>query len=248
MKVGIGISSRGSPDDMVETLTAIHATSKPDVVVVDNVVSVSNHPKFVEKIRQNFCNFIWLINHYGDAATSKNRLLFRLFAIERCDVVILIEPGVVPFAYNWLLQWKMTAAAYGVINMRTDEMQAPISGEGLPRSAWLCRDVSGHVMGITSAVWRRFGYMAPDVSCNRNESLIYTRRTAIDNNGGWVCEDTEEYRFVCLSQKMFVIDQNKKLTNYEKVDNQFSETDPSGYVKGWKKFKNFVPTCMGEEW
>lgn len=248
MKVGIGITTYNRKNNLRATLKGIFETSKPDIVVVSDDGSTDG----THELRDEFPNVIWLFNENGGIARNKNRLLFRLFAIERCDVVFLMEDDVVPVEKNWLIRWTATTNAYNHVNMRFPWMSEPICGLGASPSPWVSRDLTCQIMGLTSKAWRRCGYMDPRFTGYGYEHIEYSRRLARENMGGWYLAEEDEFQFICLSDEMFRVDHNVMTTGSpEKISEAFEvlklTTEDVGYKDGWTNQSEFVLECLDKD-
>lgn len=238
-RVGIGITTYNRSSNLRDTLTGVFATSTPDVVVVADDGSTDD----TASVMSDFPNVTYLQNPNGGIARNKNRLLFRLFAIERCDVVILLEDDTKPVLKGWLEEWSRGGLLYGHVNVRFDWMDLCYSGEGTAISPYVSGHLTGQCMAFSRKAWAKCGYMDHRFKSYGFEHIEMTRRCVAAGYGGSLD------RFLCMSEKWFMIDHDIPTTgNQEKIDASFEvlklTVGDTGYKPPCEDWNIFLNECL----
>jgi glycosyltransferase involved in cell wall biosynthesis len=157
MKLGIGIITYNRDQQFGICLKAIEDHTKTQCVLV---VADDGSTDFTA----GFCRDMKLWHVTGrnrGVAWNKNRALFSLFAIARCDVAILLEDDAVPIENNWEHDWITASLRWGHINFAGNWFPAGsrISGAGTPADPFLSTAVSGQVEGFSADAIRYGGYL-----------------------------------------------------------------------------------------
>lgn len=94
-------------------------------------------------------------------AWNKNRALFALFEVLRCDVAILLEDDARPTQAGWELAWLEAAQRWGHVNLAGDWFPPDsfVSGAGTPADPILSRVASGQAAAFSHAAISFGGYL-----------------------------------------------------------------------------------------
>ena len=193
-KVGIGITTYNRSSNLRDTLAGVFATSTPDVVVVADDGSTDD----TASVMRDFPNVAYLQNPNGGIARNKNRLLFRLFAIERCDVVILLEDDTKPVLKGWIEEWARAARMYGSVSCGGEWS----AGKGTASKPYVCRDVTAQCWAISDKAWKETGYLDMRFKSYGFEHGEWQRRAARAGYG------TKSGNYLCLSSHWFDVDRS----------------------------------------
>ena len=173
MKLGIGVPTYNRASSLKRCLDSISQyASEPFVGVVaddgsTDETATMTHPDFT---------FLHCTN--GGIARNKNRLLYRLFEIEKCDVVLLIEDDVEitdPDTVGWVLYW---VGDDWHMNFRPD------TGHDNPRNLRFSKDFGGWFSGFSRASINAAGYMDPHFQGYGYEHVEHTWRLIRHGYGG----------------------------------------------------------------
>lgn len=243
MKVGIGITTMNRRGHVLAAIQGIKDTSKPDVICVSDDGSEDLTPSYV---REAHPDVLLLVNKNGGIARNKNRLLFRLFVIERCEVVILMEDDVCPVEAGWLEEYTRLSEIEGHTNLRFHWMDGLEGGKGTSEDPYLSKHLTGQVMGIAEHAFNDAGYFDHRFKSYGYEHIEYTRRLAKLGYGV-----TDDY-FCCLSDKWFNIDHDTPSTGTpEKIAESLEvlklTTEDSGYKPPCEDWGVFLNECLTDE-
>ena len=119
---------------------------------------------------------------------NKNRALYYLKDIAKCDVVLLIEDDCHPITPGWEKDWIIATILWGHINFAHQRILnrdgAVISGNGSSISPYLCKLVTGQCTGCSSEALNKVGYLDPRFSGYGFGHVEWTERfIAHDYNG-----------------------------------------------------------------
>jgi glycosyltransferase involved in cell wall biosynthesis len=138
--IGIGVVTFNRGGVLFDTLRAIakHTKTPVNLVVADDGSTDGTH----EALRRSKIPFVTGPNR--GIAWNKNRALFWLTHIKKCDFVILLEDDTRPQEDGWETQWVEGAKRYGHVNLAGDWFDHSfISGSGTAEDPILSLDVSG---------------------------------------------------------------------------------------------------------
>ncbi len=119
LHVGIGVISYNRRDLLRETIGLIraHTLHRHASLVVADDGSTDGTLEMLQSIRAPY-----VTGPNGGVVRNKNRVLFLLAEIARCDVVILLEDDTQPTRTGWDTVWIAGAMRYGHVNMALDHL------------------------------------------------------------------------------------------------------------------------------
>lgn len=179
MKLGIGVTTMGRPQALERLVSTLQAwTDTPFTLVVADDGDLA--PPWVQD------ESIYLRNPRGGVARNKNRCLYRLFEIEKCDVVFLLDDDVFFTDEGWELPFIEAALKYGHINKHYGSHR---SGEGTVSNPYIASEYGGHIIGLSKDAFAQVGYMHPRFKNFGLEHCDFTRRYCQNGFGGYHDED-----------------------------------------------------------
>lgn len=95
---------------------------------------------------------------------NKNRALYYLHHIEKCDVSILLEDDCKPNATGWDKAWALTALISGHVNFAHKQVIQPdklLGGEGSIFSPYISKAVTGQCTATSLSAFNKVGYLNP---------------------------------------------------------------------------------------
>ena len=127
LRLGIGIVTYNRRDVLAETLDHIeHYTKYPFVLAVADDGSTDGT---LDMLRAR--NIITVTGRNMGIAWNKNRALFLLAELLRCDIVVLLEDDTSPAQENWELDWVNAGLLWGHANLAGEWMKEHfLSGTG----------------------------------------------------------------------------------------------------------------------
>ena len=122
-------------------------------------------------------------------AGNKNRALFHLAEVERCDVVLLLEDDTHPTAYGWEEPWIEACRRWGHMNFVGAWKHWPFRGTGTPADPFHSPYISGQCSGFAREAIACVGYLDPRFKAFGWEHVEHTARLARAGYGGYLAGD-----------------------------------------------------------
>ena len=172
MKLGIGVPTYNRAASLKRCLDSISRyASEPFIGVVADDGSTD------ETATMTHPDFTFMHCPNGGIARNKNRLLYRLFEIEECDVVLLIEDDVEITEHDVMCWVAVRSLIDGHINHRpkTDDVYLEFD---------FSKDFGGWFSGFSRASIEAVGYMDPHFKGYGYEHVEHTWRLIRHGYGG----------------------------------------------------------------
>lgn len=154
-RIGIGIITCRRPRIAAETALAVRRFTRApfELVIADD----GSPPGMVDELAAE-APVITGLNR--GVTWNKNRALFHLHAVRRCDVVILLEDDTRPTAAGWERVWVEAGRRYGHANLAGDWFRHTfLRGQGTPDDPYLSRDFSGQCTVFSPQALNFAGYL-----------------------------------------------------------------------------------------
>lgn len=194
MKLGIGVPTYNRAVSLKRCLDSISRyASEPFIGVVADDGSTDETATMMHP------DFTFLHCPNGGIARNKNRLLYRLFEIEKCDVVLLIEDDVEITEPDTVRRVKFWTTQDAHINFRPDT-----GYWGNRKGIFLSKDFGGWFSGFSRKAINAAGYMDPHFQGYGYEHVEHTWRLIRNGYGGIFCRG--EYLASTLGIDGFTID------------------------------------------
>lgn len=160
-KLGIGIVTYRRPDHVSYTVSQIRRHTQHDFVMA--VADDGSGDATLDTLRRMPEGPDWIITGSNSGvAWNKNRVLFFLAMVHRCDVIIILEDDCYPTEYKWESEWIEASNIWGHINYACPWFNDRfISGHGTPLNPFLCPAVSGQCSAFTHAALSYVGFLDP---------------------------------------------------------------------------------------
>ncbi|MBE7179784.1 MAG: glycosyltransferase [Terriglobus roseus] len=204
IKVGLGITTYNRRDLIESSLDCIEATSSLDLqIVVANDGSTDNTAAYLESRHG-----ITVINAPNRGISwNKNRALFYLASVERCDVIILIEDDVRPNRVGWDIEWALAACAYGHVNYAPPWFLGHYGGTGRWHKPYRSAVVSGQCSAFTAEALAFGGYLDTRFGKYGHEHVEHTLRMIRAGYGGsQLVTNTRDSYFLLMNGGLEVCD------------------------------------------
>jgi GT2 family glycosyltransferase len=188
---GIGIITYNRRDVVLETLARVRAHTSPrcSLVVADDGSSDGT----AEAIRSQ--DVILVTGRNMGIAWNKNRALFLLGAIMRCDVIILLEDDSFPTIDGWEQDWIEASQRWGHANLAGEWFRDSfLRGAGTLDDPILSTDISAQCSGFTRDALLYGGYFDSRFRGYGQEHVEHTRRLVRVGYGGTYEEVNGEVR------------------------------------------------------
>lgn len=118
-------------------------------------------------------------------AWNKNRLLFYLVELARCDVVILLEDDTFPAVRGWERDWILAAARHGHVNHApAAASDSRLAGTGTGEDPYLAPLLTSHAAGFSREAVLFGGYFDTRFTFCGHENVEYAQRLLRYGYGG----------------------------------------------------------------
>jgi glycosyltransferase involved in cell wall biosynthesis len=213
LKLGIGVTTYNRSVLLRETLASIRrfTTTAHDLVVADDGSTDDTR----ESLRAEQVPHIAGRNR--GVAWNKNRALFYLKRVRRCDVVILLEDDTRPRAAGWELPWIEAAHRWGHANFAGPWFsELFISGSGTPSNPVLCGSTSGQCSCFSSDALETVGFMDTRFGRYGYEHAEHSHRMLRAGYGGTAAPDL----YYLIASDLEVIWDDNEANRRDLVENE----------------------------
>ncbi|MDD2876828.1 MAG: glycosyltransferase [Acidiphilium sp.] len=156
LRLGISITTFNRCDDVLKLVRKIREmTSNPyDLVICDD----GSTDGTVELLRAQGETVVGGTNR--GIAWNKNRGIFYLTNIARCDVILLIDDDVSPIQFGWEREWIEAAWRYGHVNNSPPEFRSSVlCGAETASDPGLATAISGWAYAFSRIALSTIGYL-----------------------------------------------------------------------------------------
>jgi GT2 family glycosyltransferase len=180
-RVGIGIVTCNRKEVLLETLARVRAhTRSPCALVVADDGSEDGTDDAVRSQKVTLAT-----GRNMGIAWNKNRALFLLGAIVRCDVVILLEDDSFPTKDGWEQEWIQASERWGHANLAGEWFRDSfLKGTGTVDDPILSKDVSAQCSSFSRAALLYGGYFDSRFRGFGQEHVEHSRRLLRIGYGG----------------------------------------------------------------
>jgi glycosyltransferase involved in cell wall biosynthesis len=180
-RVGIGVITYNRKDVLAETLARVraHTTSPHELVVADDG-SLDGTAELVRSLGVRL-----VTGRNMGIAWNKNRGLFLLSMLLRCDVVILLDDDSSPIKDGWEQDWIAASLRWGHINFAGEWLRSAfVGGSGTPDDPYLSTHVTAQCSGFSRTALLYGGYFDSRFRGYGQEHVEHTRRLVRIGFGG----------------------------------------------------------------
>lgn len=162
IKVGVAVVTYNRLDYVKKNVEAIKTFSSLPVKLV--VVDDGSADGTVEWCKEEKVDCISGAN--AGVCRNKNRALYYLNEIEKCDVIILLEDDCRPNLKGWDSEWALATLVWGHLNYAhkriISKKDRVFSGDGNRYTPYLTKLLTGQCTGCSSEALSRVGYLDPN--------------------------------------------------------------------------------------
>jgi GT2 family glycosyltransferase len=140
---------------------------------------------------------------------NKNRALFFLQEISKCDVILLMEDDTFPIAHSWEDTWIEASTKHGHVGLAGHWFSSSfVSGSGTPEDPHVSPALSGQCEGFSTEALAYVGYLDTRFKGYGVGHVEHSRRFLRAGYGGTFIRDGEadEYQFYLISAALRVED------------------------------------------
>jgi hypothetical protein len=160
IKVGVAVITYNRAERLVKCVKAL-STYSPNVELV--VADDGSEDETVAWCRDH--NVACMTAENSGVVANKNRALYYLHEVKRCDVSILLEDDCLPISVDWYHDWALSALAWGHINYAhqriLDQKEKLVTGFGTIQSPYLSELVTGQCTATSLLAFNKIGYLNP---------------------------------------------------------------------------------------
>jgi len=181
IRLGIGIATFNRRDVALATVSRVmaHTLHPYTLMIADD----GSRDGTAEALRAQHLTVVGGPNR--GVAWNKNRILFYLMELARCDVVILLEDDTFPARDGWERDWIVAAARHGHVNLAAGPgLAAVVGGAGTGEQPFLTPAVVSHCSAFGREATRFAGYFDTRFSGCGYENIEYAQRLLRYGYGG----------------------------------------------------------------
>ncbi len=180
-RLGIGLVTRNRRDIVINTINRVlDHTLHPVALVVADDGSQDGTDAMLRDLRHTVIGG----PHMG-IAWNKNRALFYLIEIARCDIVILLEDDTFPTHDGWEREWIVGAAKFGHVGIAASvPADFILGGAGTPEDPFRATDTSAHCTAFSREAIMFGGYFEPRFNQGGFENVEHSVRLIQHGYGG----------------------------------------------------------------
>ena len=195
LKLGIGIPTYNRSDLIAETVERVKALTQFDpIIFVANDGSKDNTSDILETIEG-----IHVLNAENKGiAWNKNRLLFHLHEIEKCDIVLLLEDDTQPVTQGWNVDWILACLSFGHVNFSPPWFPHANIGNGSWHAPYFSDALTAQCSGFSREALSYVGYIDTRFGRYGHEHVEHTSRMIRMGYGGLTKEDGASKSFFLL--------------------------------------------------
>src|SRR4051794_28080787 len=180
--LGIGIVTYNRCDLLAQTVDSVRAmTRESDAVLMvaddgstDGTLAMAREKRVPVVTGQN-----------RGVAWNKNRALFTLHEVFRCDVVILMEDDTQPAEAGWDGTWMAATRRWGHVSYLPEARRpSAVAGDGTPDDPYICTSLTAQCCGYAWAALAWGGYFDPRFHGFGHEHVEHTARLSRAGFGG----------------------------------------------------------------
>ena len=231
LKLGIGVATFNRVDLLTRTLDAIirHTSTPYHLIVADDGSSDGT----LALLRSRHIPHVAGPNR--GIAWNKNRILFHLHEVARCDVILLLEDDIMPRHDGWELPWIEATRKWGHANIGGNWFEHLLGSEaGTPDDPILSTILTAQCSGFSRVALNAVGYMDTRFGRYGHEHCEHSERMIRAGFGG----TRDPQRFFLLRSDLQLnatkeSDYHSELGTNSAVYAMVSK-DPTLYRKPWR--------------
>lgn len=181
LKIGIGVCTFNRKEDVIKTIENIKKFTNSNYFLF---ISDDGSSDETELELRNIDGISFVSGKNKGISWNKNRALYYLSAIKKCDVVILLEDDTRPITYGWEIPWINAALIHGHINLCPPWFPAPVSGAGTWDNPYLTKDLTAQCSAFSKEALNYAGYFDSRFKGYGHEHVEHTSRLIRLGYGG----------------------------------------------------------------
>lgn len=203
IRLGIGIPTYNRSSMVSATIQRVRdLTQFNPIILVSNDGSSDDTMEAISRIEG--INVLDAPN--AGIAWNKNRLLFNLHEIEKCDVVLLLEDDTQPTVYGWNVDWILACIRFGHVNFAPPWFPQGGGGNGSWHDPLHSDVLTAQCSGFARQALSYVGYIDSRFGRYGHEHVEHTSRMIRMGYGGLTKADGASKTFFLLSDGLEIKD------------------------------------------
>lgn len=169
-------------------------------------------------------------------AWNKNRALFHLQEVAKCNVMILLEDDIMPRHDGWEVDWIRSVENWGHVNIGGNWFEHLLGSEpGTPDSPFVSTVLTGQCSGFSRAALKTVGYMDTRFGRYGYEHCEHSARMIRAGFGG-IEGSPQKFYLLKSDLQLLATDQSDYHSELDKNSGIFAEVskDPTLYRQAWR--------------
>lgn len=207
LRVGIGVTTFNRAPLLERLIAAIRQfTRRPAIVFVADDGSTDHTASLLDTL-----DLASLSASNRGIAWNKNRALYYLHTLCRCDVVLLLEDDTFPDAPGWEESFVQAALRWGHINLWPSFWRAAaLSGAGTADDPYVTDMLTGQCSAFSAAALDLVGFMDTRFRRYGFEHVEHTRRMIASGMGGVIDAESRNACPLLVTSALTVTEIDKK--------------------------------------
>jgi len=180
LRIGVGITTWNREHMVVQTIESLRAAA---LCPLEFFVSDDGSTDRTVDALKAVTGISWLTARNRGIAWNKNRALFYLHRIRKCDVVLLIEDDVQPTKKGWDVEWLLATLSFGHVNYAPEGFLKN-DADGVWYNPIRSGLLTGQCSGFTSEALDYVGYLDSRFRRFGHEHVEHTMRMIRAGYGG----------------------------------------------------------------
>lgn len=232
IRLGIGIPTYNRSALIRETVRRVQELTHFDpLIFVSNDGSSDDTADVLGKIE----NIHVLNAPNAGIAWNKNRLLFHLHEVEKCDVILLLEDDAQPVVEGWNIDWMLACLKFGHVNFAPSWFSNMGMGNGSWHNPYRSDILTAQCSGFSREALSYVGYLDTRFGRYGHEHVEHTSRLIRMGYGGLTKADGASKIFFLLGGGLQImdsvsnfsqqhVDENSKV--FQKIHNECAYRSP----------------------
>ncbi|GBR49720.1 hypothetical protein GCM10007871_04220 [Gluconobacter roseus NBRC 3990] len=234
IRLGIGIPTYNRSALVKETVRRVQELTHFDpVIFVSNDGSSDDTADVLGKIE----NIHVLNAPNAGIAWNKNRLLFHLHEVEKCDIILLLEDDAQPVVEGWNIDWMLACLRFGHVNFAPSWFPGLGRGNGSWHNPYRSTVLTAQCSGFSREALSYVGYIDTRFGRYGHEHVEHTLRLIRMGYGGLPKADRASATFFLLGEGLQVMDSVSNFSQqYVDENTKIFKTiqDECAYRSAWR--------------
>jgi len=203
LKIGIGIPTYNRNEILEKTLNKIKENTSIDYILF---VSDDGSKSTIETQLEKFPGFYYGVYENRGIAWNKNRILFFLKEIQKCDIIIVMEDDTYPAVTGWDIEWILATLMYGHVNFAPSYFKSYSSGDGSWSFPFKSTMLTGQCSSFLDETLSYVGYFDSRFGKYGHEHVEHTMRMIKMGYGGNLIKKEDRAEFYLIQSGLGIVE------------------------------------------